>query len=340
MRDFAIWVLRRSSGRVKNGSTAYRETAMLASSSATPSLYSAGDLCRTLLAAAAHWEPLDRGLDHTLYHDAARGLLEVQAGVPWRSLQTYVGADFLPGSVGESVAANRAGPDGEPIVRHVHAFTLATANGELHRASRERAADLFRLAVGGFGAFGPFYSLTLDLASLARSAAQATAPAALELPDESPAGQSFAIALLVPARRADDVVDGVRAALAERRCRLRRLEARRIVPETESYLRWAHSECVELRIEFLARPTLGACAGAAQLRARLIDLAHAAGGTCMPECLPLATRAQAEAGYPMLGAFLAEKRRLDPAERVQSPWYRGTRRTWRAESCTVRWARN
>jgi FAD/FMN-containing dehydrogenase len=294
-----------------------------------------------MLAGGAYAPPLDSaGLDRTLCHDAARGLLEVQAGVPWRSLQSYVGADFLPGSVGESVAANCAGPDGEPIVRHVHAFTLATANGELHRVSRERAADLFRLAVGGFGAFGPFYSLTLDLASLASSAARATAPARLELPDEIPGGQCFAIALLAPALRSDEVVDGMRAALAERRCRLRRLEARRILPEAETFLRWARGECVQLRIEFQARATIGACTGAAQLRARLIDLALAAGGAFTPEWLPLATRAQAEAGYPMLGAFLAEKHRLDPAERVQSPWYRGTRRIWRAESCAVRWARD
>lgn len=315
---------------------------MLASSSATPRLYSAGDLCRAVLAATAHWEPFDRGLDRTLRHDAERGLLEVQAGASWDSLAPYIGTRFLPGTVGECVAANHAGPDGEPIVRHVHAFTLAAASGELHRASRERAADLFRLAVGGFGAFGPFYSLTLDLASLSRSAARASAPASLELPEDQPEadGQSFALALLAPAQCSDAVVAGMRAALAERRLRLRRLEARRIVPDAETFLRWARGECVELRIEFRARATLGACTGAAQLRAGLIDLALAAGGAFTPEWLPLATRAQAEAAYPMLGAFLAEKRRLDPAERVQSSWYRGARRAWRAESCGVRWARD
>jgi hypothetical protein len=42
----------------------------------------------------------------------------------------------------------------------------------------------------------------------------------------------------------------------------------------------------------------------------------------------------------MLAEFLAQKRRLDPAERVQSPWYRSVHRAWRAEACKVRWARD
>jgi len=306
-----------------------------------PRLHSASDLCRAMLAARAYGELFDAaGLDRTLRHDAERGLLEVQAGVSWQCLEPLVGTVFLPGSVGQSVAANCAGPDGEPIVRHLHALTLATASGELHRASREHAADLFRLAVGGFGAFGPFYSLTLDLASLARSAARAAAPARIELPDEGPAGPACTLELLVPPQRCDEIVAHVRAALAEHRCRLRLLEARRIVPEAETFLRWARSEDVALRIEYRARATLGACASAAQLRARLIELALAAGGSFMPGLLPLATRAQAEACYPMLGAFLAEKRRLDPAERALSPWYRGVRRAWRAEACNVRWAKD
>jgi len=306
-----------------------------------PRLHSAGDLCKVMLAAGGYPGRFDAtDLNRTLRHDAERGLLEVQAGVAWSSLEPHVGAAFLPGSVGESVAANCAGPDGEPIVRHLRALTLVTAAGELHRTSRERAAELFRLAVGGFGAFGPFYSLTLDLPSLARSAARTTAPARIELPDDDPGGQRLELELLVPPQRSDEVVAQVRAALAEHRCRLRLLEARRTLPENETCLRWARSEFVALRIEYRTRATLGACASAAQLRGRLIDLAIGAGGSFMPRMLPLATRAQAAACYPMLGGFLAEKRRLDPAERVPCRWYRGVRRAWRAEACAVRWAKD
>lgn len=303
-------------------------------------VFSAGDLCRAVLAAGGLPAAPDVvGLDRTLRHDAERGLLEVQAGARWSALAAHVGAGFLPGTVGESVAENRAGPDGLPMARHVRALTLASADGALHRASRERSADLFQLAIGGFGTFGPFYSLTLDLSSLARSAAAATVPVRLSPPDAGCTGPRFALDLLVPPHRADAVVGAMRAALEARRCPLRLLEARRVLADAEAFLRSA-GDSVALRIEYGTRATLGACAGGTQLRAQLIDLAIAAGGAVTPAMLPLATRAQAAACYPMLAAFLAEKRRLDPAERVVSPWYRDVRRAWRAEACRVRWAKD
>lgn len=308
---------------------------------AGPAVYSAGDLCRAVRAAAGLPAlPEPTGLDRTLRHDAERGLLEVQAGVPWAALTAHLGAQFLPGTVGEGVAENRPGPDGLPLARHVRALTLATADGALHRASRERGADLFRLAVGGFGAFGPFYSLTLDLPSLARSAAAAAAPVRLALAEAAAgAGPRFALDLLVPPQRSDALVGAVRVALEEQRCTLQLLEARRVLADAAALLHWAGGDAVALRIEYGTRPTLGACAAGAQLRGRLIDQAIAAGGAPMPATLPLATRAQAAVCYPMLATFLAEKRRLDPAETVHSPWYRGVRRMWRAEACRVRWAK-
>lgn len=304
-------------------------------------LYSAGDLCRAMLAPSGLTAALKgAGLDRTLRHDTERGLLEVQAGVPWSALAAHLGEEYLPGTVGESVAENCAGPDGEPVVRHVQALTLASADGGLHRASRERDADLFRLAVGGFGAFGPFYSLTLDLASLVRSAARAAAPARLDLPQPGVAEPRFTLELLVPPPCRDAVVGQVRDALEARRCSLGLLQARRIVPEAETFLCWAREAYVALRIEFATRGTLGGCASATELRRQLIDIALAAGGSVMPRALPLASRAQAAACYPMLAALMAEKRRLDPAERVLTSWYTGVRRMWRAGTCEVRWAKD
>jgi hypothetical protein len=307
---------------------------------AAPRPCSAGELCKAML--AAYVSPGALGapcLDRTLRHDMERGLLEVQAGVTWRSLERHIGADFLRGTVGESIAANHAGPDGRPVVEHLRAFTLATGDGELRRASRERAPELFRLAVGGFGVLGPFYSLTLDLASLARSAAQAAPPARIELPHSSGENPRFAVELLVPPQCSDAVIDQVRAALLERRCELNQVRARPVLPENETFLCWARREYVALSIEYRTRATLGAYASAAQLRARLIDLAIAAGGSFMPQALPVATRVQAAACYPMLAGFLAEKRRYDPAERVTPPWYRAVRRMWRIDACRVRWAK-
>lgn len=305
-----------------------------------PALYSADDLCRAVRAASAEaWRAGSRGLDRVLHHDAGRELLEVQASVPWQALARYSRSDGLCGTVGESVAENRRGPDGQPVVAHVRALTIATADGQLRRASREHSPELFRLAVGGCGAFGPFYSVTLDLASWSRAAASPSAAACLELPP-SDAGTRHDVELLLPPERSDALAERARDLVAERRCALVRMEASRVQPEDVTVLRWARREWVSLRIEYQSRTTLGASVGAAQLCGRLLDLAIQAGGSFQPFLLPIASRAQAEACYPMLAQFIAEKRRLDPAERITSPWYRGVCRAWRAAPCRVRFGKS
>jgi FAD/FMN-containing dehydrogenase len=305
-----------------------------------PRVCSAGDLCKAMLAGPPRPRCFDdAGLDRVLCHDAGRGLLEVQSGTPWSALAEHGGTAMQDGTVGASVAANAAGPDGRPMVTHLRSFTLVTADGELRRISRDCSPELFRLAVGGFGVFGPFYSLTLDLASLAQAAAAAAAPVRLEPPEAPAQGGRSGVELLVPPQAAEALIAQVRAALHERRCPLTRLDARHTLAEEETFLRWARRDYAALRIEYRFRSTLGACANAAQLSAQLIDLALAAGGAIAPASLPLASREQAEACYPMLGAFLAEKRRYDPAERVWSAWYRGTRDLLRREPCAVRWSR-
>src|SRR4051812_28737319 len=80
-------------------------------------------------------------LSRILGMDERAGLIEVQAHTPWRAI-----ADRLrPGdeqaaatrttmaTVGESIAANAAGPDGRPTVVHVESLTLVTPEGELRR---------------------------------------------------------------------------------------------------------------------------------------------------------------------------------------------------------------
>ena len=305
---------------------------------AGPRVFSAGDLCKAMRAERTA-VPDASGLDRILRHDLERGLLEVQSGTPWSALAAHAGEAFATGTVGESVAANVAGPDGQPMVAHVRSITVATADGELRRASRDRAPEFFRLAVGGFGAFGPFYSVTFELASLARAAARAKPPLSLDLPDSAPVGARFRVELLLPPQASEGFVALARSAIEERRCRLARLEARPTLPEEATFLRWARREYAALFIEFLTRDTVGGCVSGTELRAGLIDLAIAAGGSFVPRHLPHATRAQAAHCYPMLGAFLAEKRRYDPAEHVAGAWYRAVRDLWRREPCEVRWAR-
>ncbi|HEX5092813.1 MAG TPA: FAD-binding protein, partial [Burkholderiales bacterium] len=147
---------------------------MLAADVATPDreppVISADDLCRSVRERPTGGDSWRMpGLNRILRHDADARLLEIQAGVRWSSLSHIEGAAHFRGTVGQAVAENVAGPDGRPLVSHLRSLTLATADGQLRRASRERSSELFRLAVGGHGAFGPFYSLTLDLDSLAHA---------------------------------------------------------------------------------------------------------------------------------------------------------------------------
>jgi FAD/FMN-containing dehydrogenase len=295
-------------------------------------VHSALDLCKAMLAGAIPAGRFDHsGLDRVLCHDPQRAALEVQAGTPWRALAAHGGGAFGDTTVGDSVASNTAGQDGRPVVAHLRSLTLVTADGELRRASRDHAPELFRLAVGGFGVFGPFYSVTLDLASLARAAADAAAPVRLELPEAPAVGACSGIELLVPPEASERLIAQMRDEIDAHRYALNRLEVRRTLPEDETYLRWARREYAALRVEVRSRSTLGGCVGATQLRTRLVELALAAGGSVAPGSLPAASRDQAAACYPMLGAFLAEKRRYDPAERVTNPWYRRTRGLWRRD---------
>lgn len=308
----------------------------LAAPAQAPRAMSAEDLCRAVRerpVAGDSWRM--PGLDRVLRHDTEAALLEVQAGVPWHALAAIEGAGGFQGTVGQSVAENAPGPDGRPLVAHLRSLTLATADGQLRRASRDRSPELFRLAVGGFGAFGPYYSLTLDLGSLAHAHKAATAPAEWAVSGRPASGTRHTVDLLVPPERAARAAERVRDAVAERRFVLARLEARRASPEDVTLLCWARREYLALRVEFMTRTTIGASVAAAQLGTALIGVALDAGGSFMPRSLGSATRAQAEACFPMLGEFLAEQRRLDPGGRVLTTWARGAARVWRGEPCRV-----
>jgi FAD/FMN-containing dehydrogenase len=114
--------------------------------------------------------------------DRERGTIEVGAGLKWPELieglhvrqadeevvwsirQKQTGADDL--TLGGSLAANihGRGLDMRPIIGDVEAFTLVDAAGEVRRCSREENAELFRLAIGGYGCFGVITSVCLRLA--------------------------------------------------------------------------------------------------------------------------------------------------------------------------------
>ncbi len=122
-----------------------------------------------------------RKLSRVLAFDAERGLLEVESGMQWPQLlseltsiqrgnarqwgfsQKQTGADRL--TMGGSLSANvhGRGLTLQPFVGDIESFRLLDARGELRNCSRTDNADLFRLAIGGYGLFGFIYSVTLRL---------------------------------------------------------------------------------------------------------------------------------------------------------------------------------
>ena len=121
------------------------------------------------------------GLNQIVSFDPQRGLIEVQAGAFWPQFTTaylqrqqgvsrqwgfaqkQTGADNI--SIGGTLAANAHGRglSMQPFVSNIESFKLIDADGNLVLCSRERNAELFRLAIGGYGLFGLVASVTLRL---------------------------------------------------------------------------------------------------------------------------------------------------------------------------------
>ncbi len=306
---------------------------------------SADDLRRALRAARERRLVLDTSaLNRMLRLDGERDRLELQAATPWRAIAGYLGERAagldgglqtagLPDSVGEAVSANAAGPDGTPLVSHVEAITLVTPDGELRRVDRGANLNLFRLAVGGHGLFGVLYSVTLRVDSLLRSAQRAQAPVELDLTGAAVAGGvSRRAEVLVPPGMLDRVFSDFRELAAERRVTLQKVLVRKLRPENETFLPWASREWAALTIDFCTRPTLGASVHAAEIHRLLLEIALSHGGSFPVPEASIASLAQIHACFPGISAFIAEKRRYDPAERMQNRWYRRVAALLRGQS--------
>lgn len=293
-----------------------------------------------LAAAIRAAEPYDASrLDRVLRVDESHGLVEVQAATPWK----VIANSLRPGdvraantqttmlTVGESLEHNAAGPDGRPAVTHVESIAVVTLCGELRRASRTAHRELFALVAGGLGLFGALYSVTLDIGSLSQAVSNAVEP-------ELRGATGRALRLLVPPEKLEAFLADAHSICERWRMPLAGVELRRTAPENDSFLRWARRDYCAASLHLAAPAVLGIAVRATQLRRSLIDAAIAHGGSFALWCTPEATREQAEACYPQLAQFLAEKRRLDPAERIVNPWYLHYRRLFSARSCAVRFA--
>ncbi len=122
-----------------------------------------------------------RRLNRVLGFDPDKGHIEVEAGIQWPQLlqqlmalqkgrerqwtfaQKQTGADKL--TIGGCLSANVHGRGLKmpPFIGDVESFRLLNAKGEVLNCSRSDNAELFRLAIGGYGLFGLITSVTLRL---------------------------------------------------------------------------------------------------------------------------------------------------------------------------------
>ena len=111
---------------------------------------------------------------HEMELDEQMTVLRVQAGARWSNVLSYVherGCSIKvmqsnnSFSVGGSLSANCHGwqPMSSPISSTVVAFRLLLADGTIVRCSREGHAELFSLALGGYGLFGVLIDTELSV---------------------------------------------------------------------------------------------------------------------------------------------------------------------------------
>jgi FAD/FMN-containing dehydrogenase len=123
-----------------------------------------------------------RGMNRVIGLDDTSGVLHVEAGIEWPALiegycslqkenvrwgirQKQGGADRM--SLGGSLSANAHGHSlgAPPIIGDVEWIELVTADGTTKKCSRKENAELFSLAVGGYGLFGIVTEVGLQLVS-------------------------------------------------------------------------------------------------------------------------------------------------------------------------------
>ncbi|HXG83269.1 MAG TPA: SAM-dependent methyltransferase [Pyrinomonadaceae bacterium] len=120
-------------------------------------------------------------MNRVLKFEPEKQSIEVESGIHWKELidftisaqsgeknrvgirQKQTGADNL--SVGGALSANihGRGLQMKPFIDDVKSFRLINADGEISNCSRDENAELFRLAIGGYGLFGIIANVKLRL---------------------------------------------------------------------------------------------------------------------------------------------------------------------------------
>lgn len=116
-----------------------------------------------------------RSMRSLVWLRAADKAARVQAGMRWRDLQDLIDPmnlavktmqSYANFTIGGSVSVNAHGRyvGHGPVGNSVRALQLVLADGSVVEADRERNSDLFRAAIGGYGAVGVITEVELDLA--------------------------------------------------------------------------------------------------------------------------------------------------------------------------------
>ncbi len=115
-----------------------------------------------------------RAMNQIVSLDARQRVVRAQAGMTWRDLQEAIDPHDLSVRImqsysnftlGGSVSVNCHGRyvGKGPLVNSARAVQLATADGQILELTRERDAELFHAAFGGYGGLGVVTEVELDL---------------------------------------------------------------------------------------------------------------------------------------------------------------------------------
>lgn len=115
-----------------------------------------------------------RRMARVVWFEPQQRRVRVQAGMRWRDLQDLIDPhrlavqtmqSYANFTVGGSVSVNAHGRyvGNGPVGHSVQALQLVLADGSVVEASRDRHAELFRAAIGGYGAVGVITEIELTL---------------------------------------------------------------------------------------------------------------------------------------------------------------------------------
>jgi FAD/FMN-containing dehydrogenase len=298
--------------------------------------------------------------------DEAAKIIRVGAGARWSAIVPYLDAHGLSVgvmqsndnfTVGGSISVNCHGwqHDRPPIVSTVKGFRMMQADGTTIRCSREEHAELFSLAIGGYGLFGVILDVDLDVVPNERYAPEAQRLPAEEYPerfsqdvgDAKDIGMVYGRLCVVPGddvflreavivafRRVDVLLEyfvpahgfapfleAAREIIPRHEADLLNVTIRTIRADPDSFLRYADQDMFSLVMLFNHERTTVADERMRGMTQELIDAAIRCDGRFYLPYRLHATAKQLRAAYPQIDAFFDRKRHYDPEQVFQNQFY-------------------